>query len=348
MKSNLWKVLLLSVALFAIQPAFAGFDEGLAAYKKNDYAAALKEWRPLAARGDAQAQNGLGSMYYSGLGVTQDDQQAVIWFRKAAEQGVAEAQFNLGGMYLAGRGAAQDDRQAADWFRKAAENGVAPAQTQLGLMYYGGMGVAEDVNQAAAWFRKATEQGFTDPRANLEQFGKWFIMTLSTDGKPTSTAVLTDDLTKKVRYAEFSELDAAHNCDLTSVGIIMLFKDAAVSSALPDSGTFTIVLSMNGNKTSYDIPYKTEGNASSRLIFLNGPNYANFHNYMFGVLATTANGIGAEADKREQELEKNSSFSFNFTTKDGNSLSLVFPLEGVSAADLRRVVIAATCGEKHK
>ncbi len=30
-------------------------------------------------------------MYEQGRGVTRDDQQAAIWYRKAAEQGLAEA-----------------------------------------------------------------------------------------------------------------------------------------------------------------------------------------------------------------------------------------------------------------
>ena len=89
MKHSLRNVLLLSLTLGAIQPVFAGFDEGLAAYNKKDYAMVLKEWRPLAARGNAQAQFKLGWMYEGGQGVSSNDKQAVAWFRKAAEQGVA-------------------------------------------------------------------------------------------------------------------------------------------------------------------------------------------------------------------------------------------------------------------
>ncbi len=32
-------------------PAWAGFDEGVAAYNRGDYATALREWRPLAKQG---------------------------------------------------------------------------------------------------------------------------------------------------------------------------------------------------------------------------------------------------------------------------------------------------------
>ena len=45
-------VLLAALAM----PAWAGFDAGMAAYKRGDYATALSEWRPLAEQGHARAQ----------------------------------------------------------------------------------------------------------------------------------------------------------------------------------------------------------------------------------------------------------------------------------------------------
>jgi uncharacterized protein len=44
----------------------------VAAHKRGDYATALRLIRPLADQGDADAQNILGLMYYSGRGVPQD------------------------------------------------------------------------------------------------------------------------------------------------------------------------------------------------------------------------------------------------------------------------------------
>ena len=46
--------------------AVAGLDDGVAAYKRGDYAIALKEFRALASEGDAIAQNNLGVMYEKG------------------------------------------------------------------------------------------------------------------------------------------------------------------------------------------------------------------------------------------------------------------------------------------
>ncbi len=133
--TNTLAISLIALSLSFTQLAYAGLDEGLAAYNKADFKTALKEWKPLAEQGDADAQNNLGVMYANGQGVAQDDKQAVSWYRKAAEQGDAKAQYNLGNMYDQGRGVAQDDKQAASWYRKAAEQGHAQAQNNLGVMY---------------------------------------------------------------------------------------------------------------------------------------------------------------------------------------------------------------------
>lgn len=53
MKTKL-NAFLLSIALL-IQPiAYAGFDEGASAYKKGNYQAALKEFKPLAEQGNVE------------------------------------------------------------------------------------------------------------------------------------------------------------------------------------------------------------------------------------------------------------------------------------------------------
>ncbi len=139
-------------------PAWAGWDEGVAAAKRGDYATALREWRPLAKQGDAAAQNNLGVMYKMGLGVPQDYAEAVRWHRKAAEQGDAIAQNNLGVMYAKGQGVPQDDAEAVKWFRKAAEQGYAGAQFNLGFMYYNGRGVPQDYAQAHMWYNLAASR----------------------------------------------------------------------------------------------------------------------------------------------------------------------------------------------
>ena len=59
--------------------------------------------------------------------MTQDDVQAVGWYRKAAAQGYASAQVNLGVMYGEGQGVPQDYIQAHKWYNLAASRGDKPA-----------------------------------------------------------------------------------------------------------------------------------------------------------------------------------------------------------------------------
>jgi uncharacterized protein len=95
---------LFSLLLSAAEPAIAGdFSSGLSAYNSGDYIAAFRDWYPLAERGDAPAQAGLGFLFHKGLGVAQDDVEAASWFEKAAGKGQAEAQLLLGTLYFLAR-----------------------------------------------------------------------------------------------------------------------------------------------------------------------------------------------------------------------------------------------------
>ena len=111
-----------------ISSANADFDDGLAAYERGDYAAALNEFRPLAEQGDANAQAMLGGMYGSGRGVPRNYLESVKWGKLAAEQGNAEAQFNLAMFHAFGLGdLAIDAVEAYKWAVIAATNGVEEA-----------------------------------------------------------------------------------------------------------------------------------------------------------------------------------------------------------------------------
>ena len=100
------------------------FDAGLRAYEKEDYAAALKEWRPLAEQGHPRAQFLLGLLYYDGKGVPQDYPEAANWFQQSADRGYARAQHNLGEMYATGQGVKRDYVQAYKWLNLCAAAGI--------------------------------------------------------------------------------------------------------------------------------------------------------------------------------------------------------------------------------
>ena len=69
--------------------------------------------------------------------VSQDDAEAVRWYREAAEQGYAWAQYNLGRCYGLCKGVPQDDAEAVKWYRKAADQGHADAKLHLAINYDG-------------------------------------------------------------------------------------------------------------------------------------------------------------------------------------------------------------------
>ena len=121
----------------------------------------------LAEQGSAEAQSGLGYRYLLGLGVPQDDAEALRWIRLAADQGHAAAQFNLGLMYGNGRGVSQDVVEALRWYRLAADQGHALAQSELGTMYANGQAVPQDDTEALGWFRRAADQGHAGAQYNL-------------------------------------------------------------------------------------------------------------------------------------------------------------------------------------
>lgn len=137
----------------------------------------FQKLREDASAGDAEAQNGLGTLFYTGHAISRDAsgkildydlESAAAWFYRAAEQGHAAAQFNLGLMYAEGQGVPKDSTKAVELFTQAAEQGNVDAQNNLGVMYFVGEGVTRNVEKAKTWFEKAAAQGNEDAKSNLE------------------------------------------------------------------------------------------------------------------------------------------------------------------------------------
>jgi TPR repeat protein len=177
---------LLAVALvLAAGTAKAGLrEEAQSAFDKGDYATALKIYRQLAERGDADAQTAIAKMYAEGRGVRFDPGEAAKWFRRAsdqynaltayergeyeralqfyrplADQGQLMAQYMVGLMYANSQGVPLDYGEAMKWLRKAADQGEPKAQFNVGVLYFKGLGTARDPAEAAKWYRRAADQG---------------------------------------------------------------------------------------------------------------------------------------------------------------------------------------------
>lgn len=116
-------MLVLSVLVGPCGALAADFDAGMRAANVGDFAAAAREWRPLAERGVARAQYFLGELYEEGRGVARDYAEAAKWYRRAAEQGHAQGQNALGILYAEGRGVPLNPVQAYAWFELAVRHG---------------------------------------------------------------------------------------------------------------------------------------------------------------------------------------------------------------------------------
>ncbi len=116
------------VAVLAAPAALAGFEDGVAAYDRGDYAAAFQVWRPLAGQGDVRAQYRLGRLYEVGDGVPRDDVEALRWFDAAGEQGDKAALVSIGIFHADGRGVPQDTFKAYMWWEIAARHGSGLAR----------------------------------------------------------------------------------------------------------------------------------------------------------------------------------------------------------------------------
>jgi hypothetical protein len=62
-------------------------NTGLDAYKRGDFATALREWIPIAEQGNASVQSNLGFMYENGQGVSKNRKTVVKWYLLSAKQG---------------------------------------------------------------------------------------------------------------------------------------------------------------------------------------------------------------------------------------------------------------------
>ena len=125
--------------------------------------------KALAEQGDAIAQAELGFMYFEGKGVSENETEAVKWFRLAAEQGVAGAQHWLAMMLSIGVGVPENHTESRKWFRLAAEQGHTGAQLQLGNRYAFGVGVPQNDATAYMWYSVAAALGHEGARGERDK-----------------------------------------------------------------------------------------------------------------------------------------------------------------------------------
>jgi TPR repeat protein len=138
---------------------------GIEAWQKSDYSAAVGIWRPLADRGDADAQFNLGQAYRLGRGVPINLALAKSWFTKAAEAGHLDAETTLG-LLLFQNG---DQAGGLKWLRRAADQNEPRAMLVYGTALYNGDGVPQDRLLGYALIDRAANLGLAPAKETLSQ-----------------------------------------------------------------------------------------------------------------------------------------------------------------------------------
>ena len=164
--------MMIAVALLAGLAGAAGavdVKRGIDAWEAGNYAAAIREWRPLAEKGDPDAQFNMGQAYKLGRGVPADMKLAQSWYEKAASQGHEKAGANLG-LILFQNG---NRPGAMPWIKKAADRGDPRAQYILGTALFNGDLLAKDWPRAYALMTRAAAQGLPQAATSLAELDKY-------------------------------------------------------------------------------------------------------------------------------------------------------------------------------
>jgi uncharacterized protein len=179
--------------------ARADVKTGVDAWSRGDYPGAIKEWRPLAINGDADAQFNLGQAYKLGRGVPVDFKLAEGWYRKAADQGHFQAEDNLG-LILFQNG---DRPKAMPYIEKSANRGEPRAQYVLATALFNGDLAKKNWVRAYALMTRASASGLSQASASLAQMDQFIPLEQRQKG-----LAMARDLETAAQRPQFAEAPA--------------------------------------------------------------------------------------------------------------------------------------------
>ena len=155
---------IVALLLVAVAPVAAGgVQAGIKAWQSGDTATAVAIWKPLAAKGDADAQFNLAQAYRLGKGAPVDLAQAQALYEQAARKGHVDAQTSLGLLQFQNG----NRSSALRWLKAAADAGEPRALLVYGTALFNGDGVPRDTVTAYAMVSRAAAQGLEPAKATL-------------------------------------------------------------------------------------------------------------------------------------------------------------------------------------
>lgn len=223
---TLFAVLL--VAVLATHAHAQNFKTGLDAYDRGDFKTALKEWQPLAERGDARAQFNLGVIHFNAQSVPHDPIKTVEWYRAAADQGYGPAQAGLAFMYETGQGILQNYIEAYKWSILAARHGVDDGEARKTLAAKMTAGQIAEAEQAAAVWRPVIAEATPESRGEADA--------------PATAALTRDQVREAQRLLNELGFDVGAADGIAGRRTRAAIRDYQDQNDLPSTGTLTAEL----------------------------------------------------------------------------------------------------------
>ncbi|CAO3656603.1 unnamed protein product [Mucor hiemalis] len=145
--------------------------------------------------------NGLGLLYLTGSGVSQNYDKAMLYFQKAVDLNCTDAFNSLGDVYYYGYGVKVDYKKAFKWYEKAAKGlDDNSGQFNLGRMYHEGKGTDINYELALHWFKKASALGNERAQQHLNQAS--MLAKIAQENRRLSTKLLEEKQAQQARIAE--------------------------------------------------------------------------------------------------------------------------------------------------
>lgn len=245
----------IAVALISTPLSAQSVKDGITAWQKADYAAAVAIWRPLAARGDADAEFNLGQAYRLGRGVPLNLPMAKSWFERAANAGHLDAETTLG-LLLFQNG---DRVEGLRWLRRAAEQDEPRALLVYGTAVYNGDGVPQDRLLGYAYVSRAAEQGLAPAKETLAQLDS-----LMSEADKHRALLLAEAKTKPVasasgkpaKPAKVAKVAEAKPAPLKPTAVPRKIAEDRTAAPTPARGDWRIQLGAFSQRASAEALYR--------------------------------------------------------------------------------------------
>ena len=181
-------------------PAHADVKDGVDAWARGDYDAAVAQWQSPAAKGDPDAMFNMGQAYKLGRGVAKDMVKAEDFYARAARKGHIRAADNYGILLF------QTNRQteALPWLNAAVDRGEPRAMYILGIAAYNGDYAQKDPVRAYALMTRAAQAGLQQAINSLAAMNEAIPLEQRQQG-----VALAEELDRKAVAARASEMGSA-------------------------------------------------------------------------------------------------------------------------------------------